>query len=126
MLKKLLFLLSAAVLGVLIAMFLENGVLKDKNLFQRDNITASAATYQEVVVVVEEPEVVEIEEDLGNKGLLMFRGNKERNFYGTGPIPMNPEVAWRYPDKPMCRYSTSLGNTNHWCGSGWTGQPVVW
>ncbi len=60
------------------------------------------------------------------KGLTMFRGNKERNFYGKGLIPTEPTISWRYPEKPMCRYSTSLEVTNYWCGSGWTGQPVVW
>lgn len=60
------------------------------------------------------------------QGMLMFRGNPERNFYGKGPVPEDPKVVWRYPEKPMCSLSTSLGITKTWCGAGWTGQPIVW
>lgn len=60
------------------------------------------------------------------EGMLMFRGSPQRNFYGKGPVPENPEVAWRYPEKPMCSFSNSLGITKTWCGGGWTGQPIVW
>ena len=68
-----------------------------------------------------------------NKGLLMFRGTSSRDFYGTGPINTNmPEMLWRYPNetslnnKPLCAKSY-VGNANKiWCGSGWTGQPIVW
>ena len=28
-------------------------------------------------------------------GLLTFRGNPTRTFYGTGPAPRDPEVLWR-------------------------------
>lgn len=60
-------------------------------------------------------------------GLTMFRGNPTRSFYGTGPLPTTkPRKLWRYPDKPLCSSSTALGETKTWCGSGWTGQPVVW
>lgn len=60
-------------------------------------------------------------------GLTMFRGNSSRNFYGTGPIPQNPEVLWQYPKtKPLCASSIVGGASKVWCGSGWTGQPVVW
>jgi outer membrane protein assembly factor BamB len=60
-------------------------------------------------------------------GLTMFRGNISRNFYGTGPIPTNPKVLWKYPKtKPLCASSTVAGVSKVWCGSGWTGQPVVW
>lgn len=60
-------------------------------------------------------------------GLTMFRGNISRNFYGTGPIPTNPEVLWKYPKtKPLCASSTVGRVSKVWCGSGWTGQPVVW
>ena len=60
------------------------------------------------------------------KGMLMFRGNPERNDYGIGPIPQDLKMAWRYPEKPMCNPSTSLGVTKIWCGTGWTGQPIAW
>ncbi len=59
-------------------------------------------------------------------GLTMFRGNPTRTFYGTGPVPTAPEVLWRYPDRAMCGSSSSGGETKQWCGTGWTGQPVVW
>ncbi len=59
-------------------------------------------------------------------GLTMFRGSPTRSWYGKGPLPSNPKVLWRYPEKPMCSYSEADGVTKQWCGSGWTGQPVVW
>ncbi|MGI9118272.1 MAG: PQQ-binding-like beta-propeller repeat protein [Minisyncoccia bacterium] len=60
------------------------------------------------------------------KGLLMFRGNPTRSYYGTGPLSTNPEILFTYPQKPMCMNSTVRNITHIWCGSGWTGQPVVW
>ena len=60
------------------------------------------------------------------KGLTMFRGNPSRTWYGTGSLPDNPRVLWRYPDTPMCSESSDKGVVKTWCGSGWTGQPVVW
>lgn len=60
-------------------------------------------------------------------GLTMFRGNPTRTWYGTGPLPRSvPEVVWRYPEGAMCGSSTVGGETTTWCGTGWTGQPVVW
>jgi outer membrane protein assembly factor BamB len=58
-------------------------------------------------------------------GLLMFRGNPTRTYYGAG-LPDAPELAWRYPDGPMCSDSTAGGVTREWCGTGWTGQPALW
>lgn len=58
--------------------------------------------------------------------LSMFRGNPTRSWYGTGAIPKNPTIEWRYPDKPMCSESSDKGETRVWCGNGWTGQPVVY
>lgn len=73
------------------------------------------------------------------EGLTMFRGSPTRTFYGLGPLPTDPKVLWRYPNatsdiggattnagKPMCSYSEAEGVTKQWCGTGWTGQPVVW
>ena len=61
------------------------------------------------------------------KGLTMFRGNPTRTFYGSGPIPQQqPRVLWRFPESPMCGTSSVAGEAKQWCGSGWTGQPVVW
>lgn len=59
-------------------------------------------------------------------GILQFRGNPQRNFYGVGPIPSAPEVRWRYPERAMCSSSSVGEETRQWCGTGWTGQPVVW
>ena len=60
-------------------------------------------------------------------GLTMFRGNPTRTWFGTGPIPMTaPSVLWRFPRDPMCGQSPDGPNPKTWCGSGWTGQPVVW
>ncbi len=61
------------------------------------------------------------------EGLTMFRGNPTRTFYGTGPVPdRTPTIAWRFPDKPMCGQSPVGKEPKVWCGTGWTGQPVVW
>jgi len=60
-------------------------------------------------------------------GLTMFRGNPTRTYYGQGPLPANPSIAWSYPgDGLLCGSSSVAGVTSQWCGSGWTGQPVVW
>jgi hypothetical protein len=59
-------------------------------------------------------------------GLLTFRGNPTRTFYGRGPVPQSPKVAWYYPqDGGMCSSSSAKGETKTWCGMGWTGQPAV-
>jgi outer membrane protein assembly factor BamB len=58
-------------------------------------------------------------------GLLTFRGNGTRSFYGTGPMPDRPEVLWEFPDRKMCSQSTVGRETFEWCGTGWTGQPAV-
>lgn len=67
-----------------------------------------------------------------NKGFLMFRGNANRNFYGTGPINQNlPEIIWRYGggennNQPLCATSFVGAIGKKWCGNGWTGQPTIW
>jgi hypothetical protein len=59
-------------------------------------------------------------------GLLTFRGNPTRSYYGQGPIPTNPHVLWSYPKNGgMCGVSTDGATTSTWCGDGWTGQPTV-
>ena len=58
-------------------------------------------------------------------GLLTFRGNPTRNYYGKGPVPRAPHVVWQYPDHTMCAQSEDRGKTTKWCGNGWTGQPAV-
>ncbi|MGH8928719.1 MAG: hypothetical protein ACRDWH_10240, partial [Acidimicrobiia bacterium] len=60
-------------------------------------------------------------------GITMFRGNPTRTFYGTGPLPTEPRVLWTYPiDGTLCGSSSVAGVSSLWCGTGWTGQPVVW
>ncbi len=60
-------------------------------------------------------------------GLLTFRGNPTRSWYGQGPVPTAPEVLWSYPaEGTMCGNSTDGSGTSTWCGTGWTGQPAVW
>ena len=58
-------------------------------------------------------------------GLLTFRGNRSRTYYGEGPVPRNPRVLWRFPEQPMCSRSADGPRTSLWCGTGWTGQPAV-
>lgn len=58
------------------------------------------------------------------RGLLAFRGNPTRTYYGEGPLPSRPTVAWRRG--PYCGKSSVGKQRKTWCGSGWTGQPVVW
>ena len=59
-------------------------------------------------------------------GLLTFRGNPSRSYYGVGPVPSTtPTVLLRFPDQPMCRQSSNLGEVKVWCGMGWTGQPTI-
>ncbi len=59
------------------------------------------------------------------EGLLTFRGNPTRSWYGEGPVPENPEVVWRFPDSAMCSPSSVGGEVITWCGTGWTGQPAI-
>ncbi len=61
-------------------------------------------------------------------GVLQFRGNPTHTYYGEGPLPDRPVVQWRFPkgNTPMCSISYVAGEAKRWCGTGWTGQPVVW
>lgn len=58
------------------------------------------------------------------EGLLQFRGNPSRTWYGVGPVPENPQIDWSF--EVGCGPSSVGGEVTQWCGSGWTGQPVVW
>ncbi len=61
------------------------------------------------------------------EGLLTFRGNPTRSWYGAGPVPVAPRVQWRFPETGgLCSESTEGGQTSTWCGTGWTGQPAIW
>ncbi len=60
------------------------------------------------------------------EGLTTFRGNANRTFYGSGPVPQNPAILWRYPESgSLCSKSTDEDGESMWCGVGWTGQPNV-
>jgi hypothetical protein len=60
-------------------------------------------------------------------GVLTFRGNPTRSFYGLGPVPGDPEVVWSHPaEGDMCGLTSVGGSEATWCGTGWTGQPAVW
>lgn len=57
----------------------------------------------------------------------MFRGNPTRTYYGEPPVPRDPEVLWSYPaGGSLCSSSNVGGTSTVWCGTGWTGQPVVY
>jgi hypothetical protein len=59
-------------------------------------------------------------------GLVTFRGNATRTYYGEGPLPQHPKVLWQYPQTGgLCSQSTGIDGTKTWCGTGWTGQPNV-
>jgi outer membrane protein assembly factor BamB len=62
------------------------------------------------------------------RGLLQFRGNPTHTWYGEGPLPKKPKVLWRFPrgEERMCATSIEGTRERLWCGTGWTGQPVVW
>ncbi len=97
-------------------------------LFTYTSIVASnrdTNIFEEIAKPVQEIKKILNTEPI-TKGLLMFRGNSTRSYYGTGPLPTNPEVLFTYPQKAMCMDSTVHHITHIWCGSGWTGQPVVW
>ncbi|WP_433199421.1 PQQ-binding-like beta-propeller repeat protein [Dactylosporangium sp. CS-047395] len=60
-------------------------------------------------------------------GLLTFRGNPTRTYYGEGPVPRTtPVQRWQFPKSGgLCAMSSDKGETREWCGTGWTGQPAV-
>lgn len=59
-------------------------------------------------------------------GLLTFRGNPTRTFYGQGPVPSDPVAQWRFgTGDELCSFSTVGGEVSKWCGTGWTGQPAI-
>ena len=61
------------------------------------------------------------------EGVLTFRGSPTRSYYGRGPVPEQPRLAWSYPPgQNMCSLSDPGGGPIQWCGTGWTGQPSVW
>jgi len=60
------------------------------------------------------------------QGVVQFRGNPTHTWYGVGPLPTRPRVLWRFPRQTkMCAQSPIGDQPKEWCGTGWTGQPVV-
>ena len=60
-------------------------------------------------------------------GMLTFRGNPTRSYYGEGPVPAAPKILWRFPASGgLCHTSTDQHGARVWCGTGWTGQANVW
>jgi outer membrane protein assembly factor BamB len=59
------------------------------------------------------------------EGLITFRGNATRTYYGEGPVPLDPVIGWRTPADRMCSESFVGIEPSEWCGTGWTGQPNV-
>jgi hypothetical protein len=61
------------------------------------------------------------------QGIITFRGNPTRTFYGTGPIPRTaPQELWRFPKSGgLCAISIDEQGPREWCGTGFTGQPAV-
>ncbi|MFH1812061.1 MAG: PQQ-binding-like beta-propeller repeat protein [Pseudomonadota bacterium] len=59
-------------------------------------------------------------------GMHQFRGNPSHTWYGQGPVPDHPVVLWRFPrTERMCSQSAVGTQDKRWCGTGWTGQPVL-
>lgn len=88
----------------------------------------TTTTPPDTTTTTQPPVVAGVGEPYGSvSGLTMFRGNPSRTWYGTGPLPANAPISrWTYPDAPMCGRSVVGGESRLWCGTGWTGQPVVW
>src|SRR5918996_2916320 len=59
------------------------------------------------------------------EGITTFRGNATRSYYGEGPVPLDPVIGWRSPAARMCSVSFVGIDRSGWCGTGWTGQPIV-
>lgn len=57
-------------------------------------------------------------------GILTFRGRPDRSGHATGRLPRSPQVLWK--TGPYCGLSSDEQGVRQWCGTGWTGQPVVW
>jgi hypothetical protein len=107
-------LLAGLTLGLVVGV--GAGVLSDR-LSKRDTLKRAASREQP------EPELVPTGPSRqAVKGLLQFRGNPSRTYYGEGPVPERPRVLWRYPKEPMCAESRVGSKVSTWCGTGWTGQ----
>lgn len=66
------------------------------------------------------PEWAYGESSFSTETMLMFRGNPRHTFYGTGPLPGQLKILWKFR---MDDFVTTLrGEPKTWSGTGWTGQ----
>src|SRR5205823_167496 len=48
-------------------------------------------------------------------GLVTFRGNATRTYYGEGPLPSHPKVLWQYPQSGgLCSISDGGQGPKRW------------
>lgn len=108
----------------------KNSQKNDKDSQSKEKNSQNKNNQNENINLVWQKKLKEITKPWGSVvGLTMFRGSPTRTFYGIGPLPTEPNVLWRFPasnEKPLCSFSEAEGVTKQWCGTGWTGQPVVW
>jgi len=57
-------------------------------------------------------------------GVLTFRGNATRTYYGAD-VPTEPVVRWTFPPEGTICEPEPVGDAALRCGTGWTGQPAV-
>ena len=123
--------LIVAVVGFLAAFFIDHGPARAISEI-KSNLDDEIAQQTDIEKDIEKIGTIgtslsQIGKPWGSvEGITMFRGSPTRTWYGKGPLPSELKVSWRYPEKPMCSFSEAEGETKQWCGSGWTGQPVVW
>lgn len=102
-------------------------------LFKSDNFSKKSLTLAQTSKEKSEdpyfvtPQDAFVPYGTAREGILTFRGNPTRNYYGDDPIPEKvPKIRWVYPAKgTMCSVSYLRDKGDLWCGMGWTGQPVV-
>lgn len=104
------------------SVFINKSILSGKP--QKETLDRDTKTDEDVWA---SPEYVFAPYEGARRGILTFRGNPTRNFYGKGPIPsQKPRIRWVYPkDSSMCSVSYLREKGDTWCGMGWTGQPGI-
>lgn len=87
----------------------------DQRAISVKDIDQNAVSPSSDAVVIEGPRPLQE----GFLGVVCFRGNAQRNYYGEGPIPAGSlRVVWR----------AAIGSNpveSRWSGVGWTGQPLI-
>lgn len=93
--------------------------------------TAEASATQVVPTPTPTPVMWVYPESVGEaygdvQGVLTFRGNPTRSYHGSGPVPKDPQLQWRFGvGEELCSMSSVGEETTKWCGTGWTGQPAI-